>query len=291
MNWIVYHIASGHAFFSGVALILVAAIASVRSTPNAERLKIVFCLIGAIAIAISSTAIPYWCYAIATVITIFWLYYATRENWRRWTRISVIIVWAIVAAMELPYHIPPTLVPASARSMTIIGDSITSGLGPTDNSVRWPTQVATAHRLSIQDISHPGESTASALRRAKSKQIVSAVVILEIGGNDLFGKSTSAEFARDLDGLLAYVSAPGRQVVMFELPLPPFYNEFGRIQRSLARKHGVSLVPKWVFLSVLAPKDSTVDTIHLTQAGHDRMAATVWNIVRSAFPSIAPAGS
>ena len=47
----------------------------------------------------------------------------------------------------------------------------------------------------------------------------------------------------------------------------------------------VSLVPKRVLLSILAAKDSTLDTIHLTQAGHHRMAACVWQLVSLAFPT------
>jgi len=284
MNWLAYHIASGHAFFSGVALIMVAALASTRSMPITTRLTVFAFLIGAIAIAISSTAIPYWYYGIAIVVTISWLVSAYLKNWRRWTRMSVIVAWAIAAGIELPYHLTPSLVQASSRSMTVIGDSVTAGMGASDKSVRWPTLIAKEHKLNIQDISHPGETAASALKRAKSQQIVSPVVILEIGGNDLLGDTTSAQFSRDLDALLAYVRAPRRQVVMFELPLPPFRNEYGRIQRALARKHNVTLVPKRVLLSILAANDSTVDTIHLTQAGHQRMAASVWELVKSAFP-------
>jgi acyl-CoA thioesterase-1 len=81
------------------------------------------------------------------------------------------------------------------------------------------------------------------------------------------------------------VTASQRQVVMFELPLPPFHHEYGRIQRTLAHKYGVSLIPKRVFLTVLAASDSTLDTIHLSQAGHELMAARVWQLISSAFPS------
>jgi acyl-CoA thioesterase-1 len=287
MNWLVYHIASGHAFFSGVALISVAALASTRWTPITTRLTVLFFLIGAIAIAISSTAIPHWYYGIAIAITLAWLISAYLKNWRRWTRLSVIVAWAVAAAIELPYHITPSLVPAPSRSMTVIGDSVTAGMGASDHSVRWPTLLAKERDLNIQDISQPGETAASALKRATSRQIASPVVILEIGGNDLLGDTSSEQFSQDLDALLAYVCRSGRQVIMFELPLPPFRNEYGRIQRSLARRHNVALVPKRVFLSVLTANDSTVDTIHLTQAGHRRMAATVWNLVRSAFPDTA----
>ena len=72
MNWLVYHIVSGDAFFSGVALIIVAALASTRSTAIATRVAVLGLLIGVIAVAISSTAIPYWCYGLAVIVTIAW---------------------------------------------------------------------------------------------------------------------------------------------------------------------------------------------------------------------------
>lgn len=284
MNWLLFHIVSGHAFFSGVAFILVAAMASARSTLFRKRLAVLSFLIGALGVTVSATAIPYWCYGIAIVVTLTWLISAYRASWRRWARLSVIVVWIAVAAVEVPYHITPSLAPAPSRSMTVIGDSVTAGMGESDNTVRWPALLAEERQISIQDISHMGETTASALTRAQSQQIDSPVVFLEIGGNDLLGNTTSAQFARNLDALLEYVCVPGRQVMMLELPLPPFRNEYGRIQRSLARKHGVALVPKRLFLSVLAAEDSTVDTIHLTQAGHRRMATLVWHLVKPAFP-------
>ena len=156
-------------------------------------------------------------------------------------------------------------------------------MGGSDRSEKWPTILAKQHDLTVQDISHMGETAGSALKRARRHEISSAIVVLEIGGNDLLGFTSSVEFARDLDALLAYVAAPSRQLVMFELPLPPFSHEYGRVQRTLARKHNVSLVPKRVFLSILAANDSTLDTIHLTQAGHNRMAQCVWQLVSSAY--------
>ena len=68
-------------------------------------------------------------------------------------------------------------------------------------------------------------------------------MFFEIGGNDVFGPTTVNQFEKDLDQLLAEVSSPGRQVMMLELPLPPFYNGFGLAQRRLARQHNVLLVP------------------------------------------------
>ncbi|NQT40387.1 MAG: acyl-CoA thioesterase, partial [Planctomycetes bacterium] len=241
-------------------------------------------LIGAIAITISSTAIPYWYYAVALVVTAAWAASRYIQRWRRWSPYAVIAAWAIAVALEVPYHVTPTLDPVASRSMAVIGDSVTAGMGSDDPSERWPNILARQHNLTVQDMSHMGETAASALKRIKGRQITSPVVVLEIGGNDLLGSTSSAQFSRDLDALLAHVSSPDRQVIMLELPLPPLNHEYGRVQRSLARKYNVSLVPKRVFLSVLAANGSTVDTIHLSQAGHERMAACMWQLVSSAFP-------
>jgi len=43
------------------------------------------------------------------------------------------------------------------------------------------------------------------------------------------------------------------------------------------------LIPKRVFLGILAPEEATVDTIHLTSAGHQRMADEVWRLLSPAF--------
>ena len=283
MNWLVFHVLSGQVFFTGVALVIVAALASTRSKPVMKRVTILAFMVGAIAIAISSAAIPYWYNMVALVVTVVWTASFTIAAWRQWSSFAVIVVWVIAVAIELPYHITPTLTPAPSREMTVIGDSVTAGIGETDESERWTNILAAQHNLVVQDISHAGVTTASALKRAKRQTITSPVVLLEIGGNDLLGSTSAIQFAHDLDVLLTHVSTPGRQVIMFKLPLPPFHNEYGRIQRTLAKKHSVSLVPKRVFLSVLAAGDSTLDTIHLSAVGHKHMTARVWALVSSAF--------
>ena len=74
---------------------------------------------------------------------------------------------------------------------------------------------------------------------------------------------------------------------MFELPIPPLYEGFGRVQRDLASRHGVALIPKRILLSVIAAADATVDSLHLTQQGQDRMADVVWALLEPAMPEAA----
>jgi lysophospholipase L1-like esterase len=63
------------------------------------------------------------------------------------------------------------------------------------------------------------------------------------------------------------------QVLLVELPLFPFQNAYGRAQRRIVAEHGIALLPKKYFTRVLALPGSTSDGLHLTQQGHDAMAA------------------
>jgi acyl-CoA thioesterase-1 len=125
-----------------------------------------------------------------------------------------------------------------------------------------------------------GATVSSALRKAQQVAIPDGIVLVEIGGNDLLGSTTVDDFRRDLEALLAHLTGPDRQIIMFELPLPPFCNGYGRVQRRLAAKHDVALIPKRVFLRVLAADNATLDSIHLSQHGHELMADSVWQVLQ-----------
>ena len=284
MNPIVFHVASGHAFFTGIALV----IGGLRSFQRMarlffRRLTVITFVAGVIAIAIASTAISYWYYAVAACTTFVWITSYFHVSWRPWTARAMIVVWTVAGLLEIRYHITPSLRPIADRTVTVIGDSVTAGVGGNETSETWPAILAREHNLEVQDISHVGETAASAYKRASSQQILGAVVVVEIGGNDILGSTTPSQFAVDLDALLGYVAVSDRQVIMLELPLPPFYLEYGRIQRAVAARHNVRLIPKRLFLSIIADRESTLDTIHLTQTGHQRMADAVWRLVAHAF--------
>jgi acyl-CoA thioesterase-1 len=286
MNWLVYHVVSGQAFFTGIALLVLAAYASTRSRPIFSRITVLSFLIGIIAVVVSSSAIPYWCYCVAGGVILTWIASGFKSNWRRPTAATKACILLILAFLELPYHFPHSLTPVKLRTLTVIGDSVTAGVDGDEKSETWPRLLARQHHIEVQDISHIGETAASALKRTKTQPITSPVVVVEIGGNDVLGSTTTTQFEGDLEALLSYIATPDRQIVMFELPLPPFYHEYGRIQRTIAAKYNVTLIPKRVFLSIIAYDDSTLDSIHLSQSGHQRMAETVWRSVGSAFDGV-----
>lgn len=284
MNWLVFHIVSGHAFFSGILLLCLAGLTSTHGWRIWRRFSGLAFVVGLLFVAISSTAIPVWYYGVMLGVSVVWFASQFKERWKRNASIAFCTAWLVAGMLELPYHALPKLERSANRGLTVIGDSVTAGVGGSETAETWPRILAREHQLQVQDISHVGETVATALKRAKSAGIASPVVLVEIGGNDILGTTSPTQFAKGLDRLLTYLTTTGdRQIVMFELPLPPFYHEYGRAQRKLAAKHGVLLVPKRVFLSVIAGGDSTLDTIHLTQAGHQRMSDAVWSLVKTAF--------
>ncbi len=80
-----------------------------------------------------------------------------------------------------------------------------------------------------------GATARSALAQAARAADPNAVVLVEIGGNDLLGGTAVARFEQDLAALLTALTGPHRLVVMVELPLLPFSNGYGAAQRRVAR--------------------------------------------------------
>jgi acyl-CoA thioesterase-1 len=301
MTPLIKHIASGQAFFSGVALIVLAVLMLRRS--SRLRGSVVVAAAGMLLIGASATPLPNAFYVTGAALSLVWmvtvsLYRRQRTSddlapvgstnadlWARRARLVTVPflgVWLAGAAMELPYHVMPAVPKASAARLTIFADSVTAGIGEGE-AITWPELLMRERPIEVVDHSRMGATARSATLLAEQHPPKAGIVFLEIGGNDVLGNTTTSEFARTLDDLLALVSGGDRQVVMLELPLPPMYQEYGRIQRRLAKQHDVALIPKRFLLEVLLSDSTTLDSIHLSQAGHRQMADQVWNLLRMCY--------
>ena len=288
MTWLIYFFGSGAAFFAGVGLVLLAtAILSLSKINWAKRSATLSAILGLIFVTLSATPLPYWFYGIAGVISLLWLIaerleQKTIEKSRIWFRVTVVFLLSAAFLIEVPYRFAPALKVVGRPTLYIFADSVTAGMGDASTET-WPHLLARAHSIKVRDYSQMGAKVSSMRRKAESTPVEDGIVLLEIGGNDLLGSTSAIDFERDLDQLLTKLSGKGRIMVMFELPLPPFANEFGRIQRRLAKKYGAYLVPKRIFVGVLTTDQATVDSLHLSQLGHVLMAETVWSLIRTAY--------
>ena len=78
---------------------------------------------------------------------------------------------------------------------------------------------------------------------------------------------------------MALACGPHRIVAMVELPLPPFCNRYGMVQRALAREHGVTLIPKRFMAGVMSRPGATVDGLHFSNTGHILFARALYGML------------
>src|SRR5450755_4892187 len=92
-------------------------------------------------------------------------------------------------------------------------------------------------------------------------------------------------FDKNLNATLSRWTMPGRTLVLFELPLLPNRIAYGQIQRRLAAKYGVWLIPKRYFTEILGGANATSDGLHLSESGAHRMATLVATALSSVLKS------
>jgi len=284
VNWAVFQIASGRVFFVAIALLVAAVLFRNRSSPRVRRVANWFLLLGLISLSVSAAPQPPWAYAVMALSLAVGLFASRFQTFSRAATAISAIGLVVVAINESRYHVMPVLRKVDVRQIAVIGDSITAGYGGGDSTQKWPAIIRERHRTAVQDLSRMGETAASAAKQLEQTSVEAPVVIIEIGGNDFLGRGSIQSFELGLDSILKALCEPKRQVVMFELPIPPLYEGFGRVQRNLASRYGVALIPKRVLLSVVEAAEATVDSIHLTQQGHNQMASFVWAMLEPVLP-------
>ncbi len=218
-----------------------------------------------------------WTVDVVFVATFLLWYVATNLSvGRRTQRLATALLAAmliVLSGFELQHRSLPLISGMPSDHLVIIGDSISAGIDP--RVPPWPTVMQATTGIRVKNLSSVGAFTAEGLGMAAKVESEDRVVLIEMGGNDLMGGVPSVQFGRSLDAVLQKVTAPGRTVVMFELPLLPDRISYGQIQRRLAKKYGVWLIPKRYFTGVIGGANATSDGLHLLPEGTRRMVTVV----------------
>ena len=288
-RWFVYHFASGQALFSGIGLILFAiAIAALFRAWPARIGRNIAAVIGVVLVTLSAVPLPMWLIGVFSAATVAWLIFEAlglrvANSYRKLLRIFVGLLCLLMLGLELPWLMKPPI-QTIGPPVFVLGDSITAGMGGT-KIVTWPMLLAKEHDLSVTDLSQAGAMLKQGLRQAEQIPDEPCLVLIELGGNNMLGGGTAAEFADDLEKLLTTVCRPDRTVVMLELPLLPLGNAFGAAQREIAARHHVPLIPKRYFAAVITGENATIDSLHLSQRGHNLMAEMIWSFLAASYGS------
>lgn len=288
MTYILFHFTSGCSLFSGVAIIIAAVAAAFWIEEGRSRWLVrVAAAVGMVFVLGSTTPFPAWAYGLWVLLVATWIYLEWRRE-ERWERplmnvgVALVAVSLLMAGIELPHHLTPTMPEKDHGMIYLVGDSISAGIGWREDRL-WPQLISDWHGVPVVSLAREGERVRTANYMAQRATKLKTLVILEIGGNDILANTSERRFRAELEKLIEQVNHPTRTLVMFELPLPPFYHEYGRIQRRLAKRYDVFMIPKRLFARVLGRPGNTVDGLHLSKRGHAMMARIVWGIVRPAM--------
>jgi acyl-CoA thioesterase-1 len=282
MTRFAYLFAGGAAFYPALLVILIALIA-LRFTRNrtAVRVERVVLVIAAVIVVLSAVPIAIWLYlvwalAIVAAVLILGRNDPSGTSIKNAALAAGLVTTITLMGAEAPYRVVPDIPYKSGGVLYTLGDSLSMGADTMDGN--WPALLAGHAGMEVRAFAFGGARVSSALSNVNRVEPDASLIIVELGGNDIFYDTPASVFATNLDAMLEALAGHGAPIVLLELPLPPFYNRFGSAQRRLAAKHGLMLVPRSVFARVLATPGATVDGLHLSNSGHEQLANALWEL-------------
>jgi acyl-CoA thioesterase I len=283
MSPLILYFASGDSLYVGAGLLLIAIFGS--TLLRRKRGRVVLSLatwLGLAMIVMASPPFAWWIDASFAALLTFWLFSENRQHpaWvmiRRAAKILLLVWLAVFPTTELYRRSMKPIAGTPTSHLVVLGDSISAGIG--DEIVPWPVLMQRQTGVVVKNLSRPGAGVAEAQLMAMEVNPNDDLIIIEIGGNDLLSDVPAERFSEGLEALLRRLARPSRIVLMFELPLLPNKVEYGQIQRRLAARYGVLLIPKHHFAAAFAGSGATSDGLHLSEIGAQRMAALAERIL------------
>jgi acyl-CoA thioesterase I len=201
---------------------------------------------------------------------------------------SACVAVALAVAFAVAACGGPREAPLPAGSVVlIVGDSITAGFG-VDADEAWPARLARRTGWRVVAAGINGERTAGGRARlpALIDEHAPALVLIELGGNDLLRGVPAAEIAGNLDAMIATARGRGARVALIAAPQPSALGVLtglapAGVHVEIAKRAKVPLVEK-ALPSVLSDETLRQDPLHPNAAGHDALAERAWDeLVRS----------
>lgn len=159
----------------------------------------------------------------------------------------------------------------------VIGDSITAGYG-VDATEAWPAQLAQRTGWQVVAAGVSGDRTSGGRERlpALLDESAPALVIIELGGNDLLQHAPESEIVANLEAMIGAVRAHGAKVVLMAAPQPTALGVLAGLSaaglyREIAKRDAVPLIEK-ALPTVLSDAKLKLDPLHPTAQGHRLLA-------------------
>lgn len=203
----------------------------------------------------------------------------------------------LVLAAALP-AVPALAAPARAARrppvVTILGDSITAGLGLPAQAALPAQLQAALNRLGrpvmVRGAGVSGDTTAGGLARVDfSVQSDTNLCLVALGGNDLLRGLEPRSTEANLDRIVQRLRARGVAVVLAGVNAPErigggYARDFNAVYPAVARRRGVPLVPDLLAGVAGVAALNQRDGLHPNAAGVQRIVARLAPVVARALP-------
>jgi acyl-CoA thioesterase-1 len=185
--------------------------------------------------------------------------------------------------------LPARALAARGQVVTILGDSITAGLGlPAQDAL--PNQLHLAlEKLGVPNVVRgagvSGDTTAGGLARLNfSVRPDTSVVVVALGGNDLLQGLDPKATRSNLERIIEALKARHKGVVLAGISAPMeigrgYAQAFNAVFPSLARRHGVLLYPDLLAGVARNPALNQGDGLHPNARGVQIIAARLAPVV------------
>jgi len=189
---------------------------------------------------------------------------------------------ALVAACSK--HTEAPLAPQSR--VLVIGDSISAGHG-LSREQSWVAQLAPLTGWQMLNGGVSGDTAAQGQARLAGliEEHRPAAVIIELGGNDMLRRFSTAETVAVLETMIAEVRAAGARPVLMAVPAPSVAGAaFGNLSDAgfyadLAKRTKVPLIEDAIS-DVLSKPSLKLDQLHPNAEGHRELATRVAKTLR-----------
>lgn len=238
---------------------------------------------GAVLLLASAVPVPIWILLILAGFLLIWRFLGSFSGLaiqiaHRGAIVASMIVIILLVSWDARFLSTPVAPEGQPDTLLIIGDSLSTALEP--NTTPWPDQLKDSFPEVIVR-ARPGIGLSSQEEILADLSADSPTAMVLLGGNDVMDGMPPAQFQRELNQLLTSLAETARVTYMFELPLPPLNGRYGWIQRRLAQRHDVRLIPRRLIGGLILREETTVDGIHLNQEGHNLLAREVGALLRS----------
>lgn len=188
--------------------------------------------------------------------------------------IWLLLVAALLSACSAPKEAP--LAPGAV--VLALGDSITAGYG-VDQAQAWPALLAQRSGWVVVNGGVTGDRSGDALGRLPGllDEHDPALLLVEIGGNDMLRKLPEGETVGNLERILDLARQRGVRAVLMAVPRPSVAGAVfaslapARFYREVAERHGIPLLQDELS-EVLSDGEFRLDPLHPNAAGHAALA-------------------